>query len=126
MSIHLLKEMFSEMVEKKNADLIENYYHPEFKLFANGQIWDFEKFHSFHVDIYDTPITYKVAYDEETLMESGDKIAARLWITTQLPDEPAREIEVVLIAHYLEKKLHRLWELTWPDWSKMVEFENVS
>ena len=35
MYVEILKEMFSEMVEKKNASLIPQYYHESFQLYAN-------------------------------------------------------------------------------------------
>lgn len=83
---------------------------------------DYQSFLESHEKYYATEIQYHVAYDEETLLEQGEKVAARVWITTKRPEEAARKIEVILIATYKEGKLHRLWELTYPDWSKMSEF----
>ncbi len=62
-------------------------------------------------------------YDEKTLIEQGNKVAGRLFITTKRPNEVAREIEVILVAEYKDNKLYRLWELTYPDWSKMKTFQ---
>jgi hypothetical protein len=76
-----------------------------------------------HKDIYKTSIQYKIRYDEETFVEQGNKFAGRMFITTKKPNEPAREIEVILIAEYKDSKLYRLWELTYPDWSKMKAFQ---
>ncbi|NGX61338.1 MAG: hypothetical protein K940chlam9_00823 [Chlamydiae bacterium] len=122
MSIGLLKEMFEEMVLKKQADLIPKYYHPEFLLTTNGEEMNYSTFLQMHEEVYATEIRYSVVYDEETLLEQGEKVAGRVWITVQNPGEPKREIEVVLIAAYKEGKLYRLWELTYPDWSKLEEF----
>jgi hypothetical protein len=125
MSIETMKRMFREMVEGKDASLTPKFYHPDFKLYTNGQVWDYSRFHESHLEVYQTPIQYKVAYDEETLFESGDRVAGRVFITTSRPGESPKEIEVVLIAQFKEGKFYRLWELTWPDWSQLEAFEGM-
>ena len=42
------------------------------------------------------------------------------------PGEDAVEYEVVLIAAYVDEKIHRLWELTWPDWTTAKAFRDYS
>jgi hypothetical protein len=123
MSIALLREMFDQMVVRKDAALISTYYHPDFRLYTNGIEQDYAGFAAGHETVYATDIEYAVRYDEDTLLESGDRIAGRVWITTERPGEPATEIEVMLVATYLDRRLHRLWELTWPDWSRLDAFE---
>ena len=123
MYIELLKEMFSEMVEKKNAALIPKYYHPAFELYANGQKQDYAYFLEFHQKVYQTDIQYKVRYDDETFMEMGTKIAARVFITISKPNEPLKELEVILIGEFKDHKIFKIWELCYPDWSKMPEFQ---
>ena len=113
------------MVVKKDHSLVSKYYHPEFLLFTNGEKWDYEKYLRSHEEIYATPIQYMVRYDEETFVEHGSKLAARVFITIQMPEESPKEIEVILIAEYKDDKLYRLWELTYPDWSKMSTFESL-
>lgn len=78
-----------------------------------------------HKNIYKASIQYKIRYDEETLIEQGNKISGRLFITTTQPNEPAREIEVILIADK-QDKLYHLWELTYPDWTKLKAFHKNS
>lgn len=123
MYLEKLKEMFERMVVKKNASLIPFYYHQDFVLYANDQTMNYETYLKFHQDVYKTPITYAVAYDEETLIEQGEKIAGRVWITTRLPHESSKNIEVIFIAQFKDDKIYRLWELTYPDWSKLPEFQ---
>ncbi|GGI75242.1 nuclear transport factor 2 family protein [Legionella impletisoli] len=123
MYIEKLKEMFSEMVIKKNASLIPEYYHEDFLLYTNDIKTNYDEFLTSHIAYYQTPIQYSIEYDEETLLEQDEKIAGRVWITTKRPNEAATKIEVILIGHYKEGKLHRLWELTYPDWSKLPAFE---
>ena len=84
MFIQKLKEMFEEVTIKKNASKIAAFYHPEFLLYANGHLMDYQEFLSSHERIYKTPIQYQVAFAEETFLESADKVAGRVWITTQL------------------------------------------
>lgn len=124
--IFLLKEMFTKVTLEKNAKAIPLYYSEDFKLYSNGRTINFNEFLEQHQKIYQTPIQYKLRYDEETLIEQGNKIAGRLFITTKKPNELAREIEVILIAEYKNDKLYRLCELTYPDWSKMKAFKKIS
>jgi hypothetical protein len=46
-----------------------------------------------------------------------------MWITTARPDEAPTTMEIVLIATFLDGRIHRLWELTWPDWLALKAFE---
>lgn len=123
MYIAKLKEMFSEMVLKKDATKIPLYYHEEFLLYTNGQVTDYAEYLRSHEEYYSSPKQYAIVYDEETLFESNEKVAGRVWITVSVPGEKPKEIEVVLIAQYKQGKIYRLWELTYPDWSKLPEFE---
>jgi hypothetical protein len=118
----LLQSMFSEMVVKKDASLIPHYYHADFLLETNGQTQSYESFARGHEKVYATPITYEVRYDEAAWIESATRVAARVWIRTQRPNENPVEYEVVLIATYVDEKIHRLWELTWPDWTTAKAF----
>lgn len=119
-----LVEMFDRMVISKDATLIPHYYDPDFLLETNGQTQDYRAFVEGHERVYATSISYRVRYDDATWVESADRVACRLWITTQRPDEAAVEIEVVLIATYRGDRIHRLWELTWPDWTRVAALDS--
>ena len=121
--INLLKAMFAKVTIKKTDRVIPFYYDKDFELFSTGKKMDFDVFLKMHHDVYKTSIQYNVRYDEATFIEQGNKVAGRLFITTKKPNELAREIEVILIAEYKGNKLFRLWELTYPDWSKMKAFQ---
>lgn len=125
MLIEKLKEMFQEMVIKKDAGAISKYYHSGFILYTNEQTMDYSAFLSCHQEIYLTPIKYEIEYDTATLLEQGEKLAGRIWITTSRPNEAPKKIEVILIVQYKDDKIYRLWELTYPDWSKLPAFENL-
>lgn len=122
-NIMLLKEMFQKMVVEKNASLASFYYHPEFILYSNGKTMSFSEMDKFHQEVYKTPIQYAIAYDESTLLEQGNKVAGRIFITTSMPNEKPTEIEVILIVEYKEDKIYRAWELTYPNWIQMSEFK---
>jgi hypothetical protein len=122
---HQLKEMFTEMVLKKQASKISHYYHADFLLYTNGTTMNYAEFLKSHQEYYATPIQYQIEYDEETFLENGDKLAGRIWITVKKPNQGPRKIEVVLIAQYKDHKLYRLWELTYPDWSQLPAFKNA-
>ena len=124
MNRSLLKEMFSEMVLKKDISLVSRYYHPEFQLETNGQRQDYAAFVAGHARVYPTPIQYAVRYDEESWVESADKVAVRMWITTERPGEAAVEMEVVLIATWREGRIVHVLELTWPDWTQVKALES--
>lgn len=118
-----MQEMFTRMVEAKDASLVDVYYDPDFVLTTNGRTQDLAGFRAGHERVYPTAITYRVEYDERSWVESGDRLAARVWITTQRPGEEPHRIEVVLVAEYRDGRLLRLHELTWPDWSQLAAFE---
>lgn len=119
-----MKEMFSEMVVKKDASLISRYYHPDFLLETNGRRQGFAEFSAGHARLYATSISYDIRYDESSWVESDHKVAARLWIATQRPNEAAVEMEVVLIATYIDSRISHLLELTWPDWTRVQALES--
>lgn len=119
---HRMREMFTCMVEAKDASVVDTYYDPGFVLTTNGQTQDLVAFRAGHERVYPTPLTYRVEYDEDSWVEEGNRLAARVWITTQRPEEEPHRIEVVLVAEYRNGRLLRLHELTWPDWSRLAAF----
>jgi hypothetical protein len=118
-----LIEMFDQMVLRKDASLIERYYHPDFLLYTNGQEQAYDAFADGHRRVYATEISYDISYDDDAWVVTDDRVAGRVWITTSRPDEEPTTIEVVLIATYVDGRLYRLWELTWPDWSRLDAFD---
>lgn len=124
-NIDLLKEMFTKTAVEKNAQAIPKYYDQNFELFSNGKTMNYAEYLAMHTKTYRTSIQYQVEYDEATLIEQGNKVAARVFITTKTDTDPAHKIEVMLIAEYKDKKLLKLWELTYPDWSKLKAFKNT-
>jgi hypothetical protein len=124
MSIALLREMFDQMVVKKDPKAIERFYDPSFMMFSNGVMQDYDAFAESHRGVYATQISYAVEYDEEAWVEAPDRVAARVWITTSRPDEAPTRIEVVLIAAFTNGRIGRVWETTWPSWNALPAFEN--
>ena len=118
-----MQEMFTRMVEAKDVSLVDAYYDPEFVLTTNGQSQDLAAFRAGHERVYPTAITYRVEYDEDAWVESGNRLAGRLWITIGRPGESAQPIEVVFVATFREGRILRLNELTWPDWSTAPALE---
>lgn len=123
MSVDLVKEMFEQMVLKKDPEAIPRFYSPDFELHTNGTVQGYEDFESGHRRVYATPITYRVEYDEEAWVEGQDRVAGRVWITTKLPDQPETRIEVILIAQVKDGQITRLWEATYPDWKTLTEMK---
>lgn len=124
MSVALLREMFEKMVVAKNGDLIEHYYHPDFVMASDGLDQGYADFRDGHRRLYATEISYAVEYDEQAWVESADKVAGRVWITTSRPGETPTRIEVVLIAAYRDGRIVRVWETTWPSWRNVAALEN--
>jgi SnoaL-like domain len=107
-SIALLREMFDNMVVAKDAGLVERYYDPDFVMHSDGLIQHFTEFQDSHRDIYATPISYAIEYDEHAWVEAPDKVAGRVWITTSRPGQQPTRIEVVLIAAFRDGRIHRV------------------
>jgi SnoaL-like domain len=123
MRIAVLRQMFEQMVEKKDPTAIDRLYHLSFVMFSNGVTQDFEAFAASHHTIYATPISYSVEYDEQAWVESPDKVAGRVGITTSRPGERSTRLEVVLIAAFTDGRISRVWETTWPSWNTLPAFE---
>jgi hypothetical protein len=87
MSIAVLRQMFEQMVEKQDPTAIEQFYDPSFVMFSNGVTQDFEAFTASHRTVYSTEIRYSVEYDEDAWVETPDRVAGRVWITTSRPNE---------------------------------------
>jgi hypothetical protein len=122
----LMQEMFTQMVEAKDITRAGKYYDPGFLLDTNGQAQDYAAFCAGHARVYPTQISYAVEYDDEAWVETGDRLGGRMWITTKRPGEDATRIEVIFLATYRQDRIHRLWELTWPDWSQLKAFDSYS
>lgn len=123
--VELFKEMFAQVVVKKDVNLFSKYYTKDFLLYSNGIEMDFDQMIEMHKKVYATPIQYSLEYDNQTWVEQGDRIAGRIWITTSKPNEKPVKIEVMLIAEYKADQLYRIWELTLPNWSTLKTFENT-
>ena len=91
-----LIEMFDQMVLRKDASLIERYYHPDFLLYTNGQEQAYDAFADGHRRVYANEISYDISYDDDAWVVTDDRVAGRVWITTSRPDEEPTTIEVVL------------------------------
>lgn len=115
----LLQKMFEATLISHNESAIPNYYHPDLKLYTNGQEMDYKTYLATHHNMYAPNIKYAFVYDNDTLIEQNNKTAARLWLTISEQDKPPLKMEVILIAEFKEDKLYRLWELTYPDWTKI-------
>jgi hypothetical protein len=118
-----MREMFEQMVLHKDITAIDRFYDPSFVMFSNGMTQNFDEFTASHRNVYDTQISYSIEYDEEAWVETSDKIAGRVWITTTLPGKSPTRIEVVLIATFKQGRITRIWETTWPSWNDLQAFE---
>ena len=115
--------MFDQMVEKKDSAAVDRFYDPSFVMSSNGITQDFDAFAASHRTIYATPICYSVEYDEQAWVETTDRVAGRVWITTSRPGESPTRIEVVLIAAFNDSRITRIWETPWPSWRTLPAFE---
>ncbi|MFI5510999.1 nuclear transport factor 2 family protein [Mycobacterium sp. NPDC051804] len=123
MSVAVLRKMFEEMVVAKDIRAADRFYDPSFVMYSNGVAQNFDEFVASHRTVYGTEISYAVEYDEEAWVETEDKVAGRVWITTSRPDETPTRIEVVLIAAFEDGRITRVWETTWPSWNELPAFE---
>ena len=87
------------MVVAKDAALVPAYDHPDLLLTTNDQVQDYRAFTSGHQNVYATAIQYSVSYDDEAWVESADRVAGRMWITTERPGAPTR-MEIVSWQHF--------------------------
>ena len=125
-NIDVLKNMFTNMVVKKDISDMPKYYTSDFELYSNGKTMNYKQYYLGHKSIYKTSIQYQIAYDENTFVKNNNKVAVRMFITTKMPHSKANKIEVILIAQFRKHKISKLWELTYPNWSKLKSFKSFS
>ena len=118
-----MREMFDRMTVAKDITQVPVFYDSDFVLYTNGQIQDYDEFVAGHARVYPTDIEYRVAYDDEAWVETPDRLAGRVFITTSTSGRESTEIEVMFTSVWRDDRLLRLWELTWPDWSQLAELD---
>jgi hypothetical protein len=126
MTVAIVRNMFDQMVVKKDPQAIPRFYDPEFIMYSNGVVQDYASFAEGHEQMYGTDIQYAIEYDEDAWVEADGKVAARRWITTTRPHESANRIELILIAAFHENRIIRLWETTWPNWADLKAFDSYN
>ena len=87
---------------------------------------NFKQYYLSHSSIYKTPIQYSISYDKNTFVTDKNKVAARVFITTKTPNSKPAKIEVILIAKFKDNRISELWELTYPNWSKLKSFKSIA
>jgi predicted ester cyclase len=108
-----LKTVFQATLIEQNPNAISRYYHPDLRLYTNGKKMDFDTYVKTHQGMYKPGISYEFTYDKATIVQEGEKVATRLWLT-ELPSQ--KMVEVILIVEFKGDQIYRLWELTYPDW----------
>lgn len=72
-------------------------------MYSDGMSQNFAEFAESHRGVYATDISYAIAYQDEAWVESEDRVAARVRITTSRPaEEPTLPIwrNVAALADY--------------------------
>lgn len=92
-------------------------------MFTIGTTRTYAEFDRGHRTVHATDDTYEIEYDEQAWVQSPNRIAGRMRITTTRPDDKPTRIEVMFIANFVDGLIHRLWELTWPNWSQLSAFD---
>jgi hypothetical protein len=118
-----LRQMFDEMVIPKQASRVPDFYDPDFVMETNQIRQGYREFLADHEAYYESDLSYEVEYDHDSVVDEGDKLACRLWVTTARPGTEPTRIEVMLIARFRGGKILRLWELTLPNWATLAEFD---
>lgn len=119
-----LEQMFDEMVIAKDISRVHDFYHRDFWMSTNQVEQNLPEFIADHRRYYSDPdLRYSVEFDSDSVVESADGVSARIWITTGRLESESTRIEVLLIAKFVDDKIHRIWELTLPNWTDMKEFE---
>ena len=119
-----LQQMFDEMVIAKDISRVEDFYHRDFWMSTNQVEQNLAEFIEDHRRYYSDPdLRYFVEFDDDSVVETPNGVSARLWITTGRSHTEMTRIEVLLIAKFVDDKIHRIWELTFPNWAHMKEFE---
>lgn len=112
-NIDLVKRLF-DSARRLDAEAVDELFTPEFVMISNDVEWDFQQFKDYHVESYKTRKAIEVSYGD--LFCKENKVSARVTITLSDQDGGKKEFQVILIAHVLNDRIHRLWEVTFPHW----------
>ena len=74
----------------KDASLIERYYHPDFLLHTNGGAQDYEQIRRRPSPGVRHGDQLRRRYDEQAWVVTDDRVADRVWITTERPTRSRR------------------------------------
>lgn len=114
MSQQRLVEIFNEVVLKKDASQIQRYFHPGFVLKTNGQRQALATFLRRRELEYSRSMTFEVNIDEQAWVDAETAVGARLWLTVRAPGKHPEVHEIVLLARFVDERIHRMWELCMP------------
>lgn len=115
-----LQNMFSDMVIKKNISQMPRYYTKDFILYSNEHQMAYQVFYKFHASQYKQAIHYRVKYHTKTIVRDprAHRLAERLSISYRMGRGSWHKLQVACIVQFKQHKIQRMWETTYPDWSK--------
>lgn len=115
-NIELIKNMFSEFADKRDISKLDNFYSKDFTMESNGQHYNYQEFKNVEQSIFKKIKNQKDTYHD--IFATSDKVVSRMTIKLTHQDGKIDEYQVILIALIKDNKIAKIWEVTYPDWSK--------
>jgi hypothetical protein len=115
--INELKQMFQQFTVKKNIAVMPKFYDKAFVFEGNNITYNYQQFKQLHARLFKTPIRYTVSFNADSWVADNTKVAVLGNITTTMPNKKPKQLSVMLIAKFHNKKIRKIWETTFPDWS---------
>lgn len=119
-NVNLVKKMFSDFAEKRDINTLDQYYSKTFVLISNHKNYDYSVYKRQQRDIFQKLKSLQVlSYDD--IFAKDNKVVSRMTIRLIMKNGDAHTFYVIFIALIHDKKIVRLWEITYPSWSDKLE-----
>jgi hypothetical protein len=115
-NMQLVKEMFSQVSEKRDISKIDAYYSQDFMLVSNNDSFNYKVYKKQQADIFKILAKLEVLHYDD-MFAKNDKVVANMAIRLTLKNKTTHTFYVMLIAQIKDHKIYRIWEITYPTWS---------
>jgi hypothetical protein len=111
----LLAELLGRVVAGHDDTAMDEYLHPEFRLWCNGTAHDRASFAGRVATALAGNLGYAIDVDDQAWVTGADRVAARIWVSSTPSAAEPSDTEVLLIATVRDGRFDRAWVLAWPD-----------
>lgn len=119
-NISIVKQMFTEVSEKRDLSKFDDFYARDFLLVSNNKKYGYEVYKKQQQDIFKKLASLKVLSYED-IFAANDKVVSRMSIKLNMKDGVTHTFYLIAIFRLKNDKIDRIWEITYPTWEDKLE-----